>query len=395
MKRRVAILLLTGMATEIMAFDIYTVKKFISKVRDRLFNSSTSAPEDQKTISAPPAGGELVSTETALNSRCTSDNDGDPYRFHWGMFSQSHKLAHSVIEDLAASIQLPRFTKYSAVLKAHHNTVEFLTDNSVTGPDRAWLMVESGMQQQALCLLCAARGIGMVYQSSGNDGIALSGGLLQVIQVWLNCMDPSYNGSFWSSDAPSRSRPWMKGNLSDPLRKGTMPLLNALQGLVLDGSGNGMVASVNHIGQLLWAARGRTPHFYKSEPWGMTIPVCQGLQDLSSVYLVSSEQLYRYVNFDKNRPTNSIHPIGRVERALFDRLVRSQGDWKSAIVLSRNDDYARGDWEVGYSLLNLLVQARSLGIRYKSILLNDEQSALLRPAGIGSARAMFLVSGTV
>jgi hypothetical protein len=386
--------LLTGMATELMAFDIYSAKKIMAKVRKRLFDSSNPVPEESKTFGAPPAGGDSISTETALNSRCMSDSDGDPYQFHWGMFSQSRKLAYSVIEELAADIRLPRFTKYSIVLKVRQNMVEFLADNSVTGADRAWLMVESGMQQQALCLLCAARGIGMVFKSSGNDGHALSEDVLQVVQAQLNCMDPSYNGSFWSSDAPSRSRPWVKGNLPDPLRKGTVPLVHALRGCALD-SGDGIIASVNHIGQLLWAARGRTPHFYTSEPWGMTIPVCQGLQDLSSVHLASSGQLHRYVNFEKNRPKNSIHPVGQFEPKLFDRLIRSQGDWQSAIILSKNDHCTRGDWEIGYSLLNLLVQAHSLRLSYKAVLLNDEQSELMRSAGIGFARAMFLVSGAI
>ena len=45
-------------------------------------------------------------------------------------------------------------------------------------------------------------------------------------------------------------------------------------------------ADKTKISQLLWAARGRTPHYVKSHPWGLTIPTWGGVQ-----YAPSSKKL--------------------------------------------------------------------------------------------------------
>jgi hypothetical protein len=158
-------------------------------------------------------------------------------------------------------------------------------------------------------------------------------------------------------------------------------LLSVLRDLKVEDL-NGNIATQESISQLLWAARGRTPHLYKSKPWGMTIPTWGGDQYISSVYLVSRNSLSKYINWNKNRPAHELLECHKINNNLFQELLRPFSANQGLIVLGRNENYARAFWEIGYQLLNLLLQAKALEIYYQAFLLNEAQKINIRAAGV-------------
>ena len=57
----------------------------------------------------------------------------------------------------------------------------------------------------------------------------------------------------------------------------------------------------------------------------------------------------------------------------------------------KNETFGRALWEIGYQLLNLLVQANSLDIGYKTILLNEKQKISLSNAGVKNSVAVMVI----
>ena len=103
----------------------------------------------------------------------------------------------------------------------------------------------------------------------------------------------------------------------------------------------------------------------------MTIPTSQGKQNISSVYLISDNKLSRYVNWHRNRPTNSLEVLGEIDIDLHNELIKSFPFNNCFVVIGRNKAFATGLWEVGYQLLNLLIQAHALGLAYHAALLDE------------------------
>jgi len=339
-----------------------------------------------------PKKGKTISIETALNSRCTSDYNGNPVKFHWGMFDRTKKLSIEQITKIASlSNQIPRFTEQKVEVQFKKNILTFIVENSKSGIMRDWMMIESGMQQQAVGLICAAMGAGMVFRNLGKDGTSLSDTEYGTIKVKIDPMNPSYSGSFWSNSIPDSIRnPWAKGNLPAPVRDGAKPLLSTLTNLKIENNGS-LEVTEKSISQLLWADRGRTPHFYISKPWGMTIPTWAGKQEISSVYFISDYKLHKYTNWDDNRPTHALIELHKIESQLHDKLIKLFSANHGLIILGRNEDFSRAFWEIGYQLLNLLLQANSLDISYRAVLLDMAQKTTVAPAGIKDPVALFAI----
>lgn len=57
-----------------------------------------------------PNEGYTISVETALNSRCNSDYDQNPKKFHWGMFDKTKRLSDEQIKKIIELAKIPRFT---------------------------------------------------------------------------------------------------------------------------------------------------------------------------------------------------------------------------------------------------------------------------------------------
>jgi hypothetical protein len=356
-----------------------------------LFRSPAKLPPDnERTEVELPDEGYNISVEMALNSRCTSDYDGNPKRFHWGMFDRTKKLSEAQVKEIVSLARIPRFTDRGVEIQHESNTLTFIIDNKASGPLRDFLMVESGMQQQAIGLICAALGVGMVFSNMGKDGTSISEKDYGTIKIKLGAMKPSYSGSFWSNASPSGRKFWRKGNLPEPVRKGDKPLLSVLDRLKTENRG-GKVSSDAPLSQLLWAARGRTAHWYKSRPWGMTIPTWGGDQNISSIYLISNYQLARYVNWQKNKPAHSTDVLNEIDTETYDELTNLFPDYNCFIVIGKNENFGRALWEVGYQLLNLILQAQTLNLDYKAILLDKDQKLPFKNIGIKDPISLILL----
>lgn len=328
-----------------------------------------------------PEEGKNISVETAFNSRCTSDYDGNPEKFHWGMFDRTKKLSSEQIQNIISLAKIPRFSNKRVEIRSERNILTFIVENSVSGVMRDCMMVESGMQQQAVVLVCAAIGVGILFRNLGKDGTSISDTDYGAIRIRLDPMKPTYNGSFWSNLTPAGSNPWLKGNLADPVRDGGKSLLATIANLGTRNKSS-RKSTEQSISQLLWAARGKTPHLYNSKPWGMTIPTWAGEQNISSVYLISNNRLSTYINWDNNRPTHVLSELNKIDKQVFDRLVESYSPNDRFIVLGKNEDFARALWEVGYQLLNLVLQASILNIDYRAFLLDKDQKVIFVDIGI-------------
>jgi hypothetical protein len=168
-------------------------------------------------------------------------------------------------------------------------------------------------------------------------------------------------------------------------------------------SKSGSSASEGDVSQVLWAARGRTPHCVKMNKWdfmwGLTIPTWGGGQDYTSVYLVMGNKLYEYMNwihdsslmsklFRKRlsgNPTHDIQFVGNVD------VTSQMCGYEKAIVICQNENTGRALWEAGYMLENMFLQAKSLDISYESKVFSKDEISQLYANGVANAVAAFFM----
>jgi len=373
----------------LLTIDRSLIDKIVGRIKRRI--APVKIPSDaQRIIAELPKEAEKISVETALNSRCNSDYDGNQKYVHWGMFDPSKKLSAEQIKRVVSLVKIPRFTDKRVEIQVAGNVLTFVIGNTASGLLRDRMMVESGMQQQAIGLICAALGVGMVFKNLGKDGTSISSNDYGTVKVQLDAMKPSYNGSYWSDLPPIGRRRWVGGNLQDPLRQGNIPLVASITKLTTKNKGLKKTGE-REKSQLFWAARGRTPHFYKSKPWGMTIPIWTDEFELSSIYLISNNKLFEYSNWESNKPTHSLKELSKISEESSQQLSRAILFGEEFLVIGRNDDFARALWEIGYQLLNLLVQSHALGISYSALLLDEEQKALIQGIGIKNPIALMAI----
>jgi hypothetical protein len=369
---------------------LYAFEKLVYRIEGILRPSGKLPPEGARDEAKLPSEGATVSVEMALNSRCSSDYDGNPRKFHWGMFDRTKKLSEKQVGGIVALAAIPRFTDGRVAIRADGNTLTLSVGNQAADVEREWLMVESGMQQQSVGLVCSALGVGMVMRNLGKDGLPVSDEEHATVKIRLDAMKPSYRGSFWTDMAPTGRAPWLRGNLPDPVRDGQKPLLTALAGLTTKTRSSEM-STEESMGQLLWAARGRTPHLYKSRPWGLTIPSWGGEQNISSVYAISDNVVSKYENWKHNRPTHTLMELKSVGQDTLSPLSESLPPFDRLIVICSNEDHNRSLWEVGYQLLNILVQAKALDIPYEAALLDENRKRIFRSMGIKNPVAIIML----
>lgn len=351
------------------------VRVLVRKIRRRLKRPGPLQPECKRVYARLPEGGENTSVETALNSRCSSDYDDKPEISHWGMFDRSARLSEQDVRRIIEYSDIRRLTDRKLEIRAQDSQLFFLADAEATGPARDRLMVESGMQQQAVSLVCAALGVGSLILNLGLNGKLISERDFATVRIQLGPMKPSYDGSYWSSAAPEKERKWHEGNLPVPARTGKVTLLSAMKAYDLSNP-EGIQVDEPSLGQILWAARGRTPHFYNCTPWGLTIPTWTGKQDISGLHLLSKDGLFEYVNWKDKRPTHSLERIRHADNTRYRAMLQAFPPWDGFVILSAGEAHARALWEIGYQLLNLLLQAHALRLAYQLILLNADHKAL-------------------
>lgn len=363
--------------------------KIIGRLRLKLWPPKVKSFNDRMETKLPGEG-EQVSVELALNSRCNSDYTKNQRYIHWGMFNKEGKLGEEQIKRIVFLSRIPRFTDKRVEITFEKNMLTFLIEEVPDGHLRNWVMVESGMQQQAVCLICAALGAGMVFRNLGMDGKSMGDNILGTVREELNPMLPSYGGSYWSDKPPSQLRPWRKGNLPDPSRDGNIPLLSVIKDLKKEKTGS-RKATEKDISQLLWAARGRTPHLYKSKPWGMTIPFWTDKIEISNAYLIFNQSLYKYINWGNGRPTHSIEQIHNVPPEIIRALTEQFPQKRHFIIIACIDTHARAYWEVGYQLYNMLAQASALDVGYTASLLEEDVIGGLKRIGLDDPVAVLAV----
>lgn len=359
------------------SLTIYTkILLLFRKLRKKISKPILLPRDSERMIARLPPGGESISLEAALNSRCTSDYNGNQKISHWGMFDRSHKLSDINIQRIINLSHMPRYTAKSLGIRVDRNNLVFVADSKASGIERHWLMVESGMQQQAVLLTCAALGVGSSIFGLGINGKVISDNELATVHIMVSPMNPSYSGSYWSNSVPINGQKWKTGNLPDPCRTGDVPLLSALT-ICNFHNASGKQTSTRAIGQLLWAARGRTPHYYNSVPWGLTIPTWGGRQDISRLNVVYPRQIYSYQNWHQKKPTHSLVSAKELNDDCLQRLADFFPSWNSFLILSVKENNANNYWEVGYQLLNILLQARVLDVEYMAILLEESQKEII------------------
>jgi hypothetical protein len=249
------------------------------------------------------------------------------------------------------------------------------------------------MQQEAVYLACTALGPGTCISNLGVNGTEYGDKIATAKHIILEKAD-TYGNQKFSNAAPGPEKAFRKGKrLSEPKRDGKVECLPELKHLTLFKEG-GRQADETEISQMLWAAKGRTPHYVKSHPWGLTIPTWGAGQNYTSLYLFKENRLFRYLNWTAEffhvlwtlgNPTHDIKPLKNAD-------VTSKLDGKKSwIIMTRNEKTNRALWEVGYMLENMLLQSRSLGISYQTKIFADDEAKKPETAGVQAAVAALLL----
>jgi len=254
----------------------------------------------------------LISIEKVLNSRCSSGS-ASPQRSHFGTFTDKHP-AEETIDHILSCCDIPRFSD-GKLLHWFKNGYLFLGFENPKDPNAQRLLnIESGMQHEAVYLGCTAEGVGTCIHNQGINGTQYEEKMATARHLIMQITYPYDTGKF-STKAPGPQKPFVPGkNLTEPRRDGDTECMTQLPKLTTF-SRSGSSATEKDVSQLLWAARGRTPHCVKIDRWnlmwGLTIPTWGGSQNYTSVCFVTGGKLYAYVNWTK-------------EFSLMNRLFREE-----------------------------------------------------------------------
>ncbi len=375
-------------------FDRSIVKRIYEKLTGKGGPSVQMPSDSERKLYEIPRQGYKISVETALNSRCNSDYDSNPKTSHWGMFEKSLTLSDDQVKTFLNHIRIPRFTNQRLEVRNDGNVLTFIVDRQLSGIQKQWAMIESGMQQQATGLISAAFGIGMVFRGVGRNGRTISNVDYAATKIKIGAMRPAYNGRIWSCSSPEGNQQRIKGNLPEPGRDGNNSLIEALTELKTRST-NAKPASHAMLSQLLWAARGRTPHWCPANRWGLTIPTWKAEQNITRVCVLTNSEMHSYQNWHQSKPMHSIKFERRVDRSIQKELQNHLGQSTNCfIMLTQNESHDRAAWEVGYQLLNLLLQARVLNLSYKAILPDEGQKKLFEKHHLNALAAIFGFSYT-
>jgi hypothetical protein len=347
---------------------------------------------------------DIASIEKVLNSRCSSDLDTGSKKRHWGTLINQFP-PRFMIDRVLQCCKVPRFS--DGKLVQWFSDGYLFTGFEQTNDPRLEriLNIESGMQQEAVYLACTATGLGTCINNQGINGTVYGEKIATATYLIMDMVSPYKSGKF-TTNAPGPEKAFIVGkNLREPLRDGNMECLSELPLLTLSNK-TGSAAKKLDVSQLLWAAKGRTPHIIRLHAWkmmwGLTIPTWGGGQDYTSVYLVENNALFRYINWTKN--------FTLLNRFLREKLKWTRGNPThetkfirkinindqmsgccTAIVLCQNEKTRRALWEVGYMLENMFLQARSLNIFYESKIFESKEILQLADQGIPNAVAALLL----
>ena len=354
---------------------------------------------------------DIVSIEKVLNSRCSSEFEGVSKKRHWGTLKETQP-PQETIKRIIRCCKVPQYSCGKLELWFKEKYL-FLGFEKQKDPFRERMLhIESGMQHEAVYLACAALGVGTCIHNQGINGTDYEDKIATASHVIREMIAPYETGIF-TTKAPGPKKPFIKGkNLSSPVRDSEVECLPELERLTLSNK-SGASAREKEISQLLWAAKGRTPHYVGFHPWGLTIPTWAHGQEYTDVYLVKDGKLFRYINWTEvyslSKPLkrglrylkwrlygdSEYHVMGNPTHDIkFLRKVHESPQLEGAevgIILCRNEKTGRAFWEVGYMLENMLLQARSLGVSYKSKIFEPDETLQLAGSGVPDAVAALLL----
>ncbi len=343
---------------------------------------------------------EIVSIEKVLNSRCSCDFDHDPQKNHWGTFIKGKSPPGRTTERVLRSCRIPQFSngKLSLWFQDGYLFLGFVKTNDLY--ETRLLHIESGMQQEAVYLACTALGLGTCIHNLGINGTEYVDKMATARHLILEKADSYETGKF-STASLGAEKPFKKGkSLSEPKRDGNVECLPELEQLTLYKNA-GPEADETDISQLLWAAKGRTPHYIKSHPWGLTIPTWGGGQNYTSLYLIKGNKLFRYINWTLFRYMNwktrffpwwmAGNPTHDIKFVKNINILSELNGTNAAIIVARNEKTNRALWEVGYMLENMILQAKSLGTSYRSKVFTKDEMAELERNRISEAVVALLL----
>ena len=347
---------------------------------------------------------DVPTIEAVLNSRCSSQFNVGVKKSHWGTFVDQ-RPDKKVVDYILRCCDIPRFSSGKLTYWSEGGYLFLGFEQPRNAHTERGLHVESGMQQEAVYLACTALGVGTCIQNQGMNGTEHGEKIATARHLIMEVADHYETGKF-TTKAPGPEKPFVAGGrLCEPSRDGDLECLPELEQLTpLRKSGS--QAAESDISQLLWAAKGRTPHCVRVHAWnlqwGLTIPTWGGGQDYTSVYLIRDGQLLLYANWTKkfsllNRlfraklrwtRGNPTHDICFIQN-LRARAPLDAAD--AAIVLCQNEQTGRALWEIGYMLENMFLQAKSLGISYGSRIFDVEEIFQLAELGVRNAVAALLL----
>jgi hypothetical protein len=345
---------------------------------------------------------DFVSIEKVLNSRCSSESG--PSKSHFGAFINKYPSA-IIIDHIINCLKVPRYSDGRLIHWFESGYLFLGFENPKDPYTQRLLHIESGMQHEAVHLACAAEGVGTCIHNQGINGTQRGEIISTARHLIMEIANP-YDSRKLTTKAPGPQKPCIPGKkLIEPNRDGDIECLAELSKLTTFRK-SGSSATEKDTSQLLWAAKGRTPHCVKVDRWnfmwGLTIPTWGGGQNYTSVYLVKDKKLYSYVNWTK-------------EFSLMNRLLREKFRWtrgnpthdirffrnadissqmnghEEAIVLCQNEHTGRALWEVGYMLENMFLQAKSLGISYESKVFSADKASQLNELGVANAVAVVFI----
>ena len=345
---------------------------------------------------------EVTSIEKVLNSRCSSEFDLE--KRHFGNIVDEQPT-EATMKYILGCLNTPRFSNGQLLHWIENGCLHLgFRDQSDLSTQRM-LHVESGMQHQAVYLGCASTGVGTCILNQGVNGTLSVGVVSTAKHLIMKAVGPYGTGKF-TTNAPGPRKQFVPGkSLAVPSRDGAGDCLQELPHLSSLNKSDSEVTE-RDVSQLLWAARGRTPHLIRMHRWrlmwGMTIPTMGGGQSHASIYLLKDEKLYSYVNWTKDFSLinrflreklkwtrgNPTHDIRFVKKVNVGSLAHGNN---AAIFMCQNECTGRALWEIGYMLENVFLQARSLSISFESKVYSIEESSELDKQIVpGVVAAVFL-----
>ena len=354
---------------------------------------------------------DIISIEKVLNSRCSSEVEVVSKKRHWGTYKNAQPSPEQ-IKRILRCCNVPQYSsgKLETWFKERFLFLGFKKQKESF--KERMLHIESGMQHEAVYLACTALGLGTCIVNQGINGTDYENKTATASHLIMEMIDPYETGKF-TTKAPGPEKPFTKGkNLPEPMRDSEVECLPELERLTVFNE-SGSHAEEKEISQLLWAAKGRTPHYIYSHPWGLTIPTWAHGQEYTTVYLAKSGKLYRYINwtefFSLNKSLKTglrylkwrlygdseYHITGNPTHDIkFLRKIDVSSQLEGAevgIILCRNEQTPRAFWEVGYMLENMFLQAKSLGIAYESKIFSADEISQLSERGIANAVAALFI----